>query len=89
MDEDAKQELTELRRLVVDNNRMLQGMRRMQRFSFLLRVIVWLAVILLPLYFYQQYLEPIVGGASSGFFGFPSSDQIQNLINSYQAGQGQ
>lgn len=93
MEPDIKRELEEIRALVKDNHRMLKAMRRDQWISFFGRVIVWVIVLLLPLYLYQQYLWPIVSQfspeaskKSTGPFGLPSSTDIQKLINSYQAG---
>ena len=97
MDPEIKQQLEEIHALAKDNHRMLRAIRRSQWLSFFSTIIVWIVVLALPLYLYQQYLEPIVTqiSADSGmsttttsrFLGLPSSEDIQKLINSTKAGQ--
>ena len=95
MDPELKRELTEVHALAKDNNRMLRAIRRDQWIGFVGKIIIWAIVLLLPLYLYQQYLQPIVNCFSattgipltSGPFGFPTSADVQKLINSYKGGQ--
>ncbi len=96
MDPELKQEIAEIHVLEKDNHQMLRAIRRDQWFGFIGRIIIWAIVLALPLYFYQQYIQPIITkiqGVStttsttfSGFSlpSFPSSTQVQKLIDSYK-----
>lgn len=80
-----------------DNNRLLREMRRNAILGLIAKVILWLVVLGVPLFFLSTYLGPImdaVAGQSSngqaipgGLFGIPSEEQIQRLIEQYQAVQ--
>ena len=92
MDPEIKRLLEETKALAKDNHQMLRAIRRDQWLGFIGRVIVWIIVLALPLYLYQQYLQPFVskfssaaGATTSGPFGFPTSAELQKLINSFQA----
>lgn len=94
MDYEEKHLLEENLVLTKDNHRMLRAIRRDQWLSFIGKLIFWAIVLALPLYLYQQYLQPLVeqfstitGTATSGPFGLPTSADLQKLINSFQAGQ--
>ncbi|MSU74363.1 hypothetical protein EXS57_01125 [Candidatus Kaiserbacteria bacterium] len=94
MDPELKQTLTEIHALAKDNHDMLRAIRRDQWLGFVGRVIVWVIVLALPLYLYQQYLQPFVakfstvsGTSISGPFGFPTSAELQKLLNSFKGGQ--
>lgn len=88
--------LDETRALTKDNHRMLRAIRRDQWIGFFGKIIFWLVVLVLPIYFYQQYLKPLTSlfaapsdtatSTSSGF-GFPTTTELQKLINSYRTGQ--
>ena len=93
MDPELKRLMEETKALAKDNHRMLRAIRRDQWLGFIGRIVIWVVVLLLPLYIYQQYLQPFVatftGHASttpSGIFGFPTSADVQKLINSFKAG---
>ena len=95
MDTDLRKELDEIHALARDNHRMLRAIRRDQWLGFIGRIVVWIIVVALPLYFYQQYIQPFVtkfspmaGKNASGSFGFPTSAEVQKLINSIKAGPG-
>jgi len=60
MDPEIKKELEEIQVLEKDNNRMLRSIRRGQWFSTFWTILVWALAISLPLYLYQQYIQPIV-----------------------------
>lgn len=98
MDPESKRLLEQNLTLAKENNHMLRAMRRNMWYGIIWRVIVWTVFILLPLYFYQEYLSPTVqrfqsfgsGNAtttSGGMFGFPSFAEIQKLLDSYQTKQ--
>jgi len=92
MDPELERTLDEIHALAKDNHRMLRAIRRSQWLSFFSTVIIWVVVLALPLYLYQQYLQPIIERIStasgmststtSGFLGLPTSAELQKLINS-------
>ncbi len=94
MDPEIKRLLEETRALAKDNHDMLRSIRRHQRYSAIWTVIVWVIVLALPLYLYQQYMQPIVARFSStsttttsGMFGLQTIAELQKLINSFKSGQ--
>jgi len=97
MDPELRRQIEEIHALAKDNHQMLRAIRRDQWLGFIGRIIVWIIVLALPLYLYQQYLQPIVSkfystsaattSGTSGPFGFPSSAEVQKLLNSYKTGQ--
>jgi Trk-type K+ transport system membrane component len=91
MDPELKQTLDQIHALTKDNHKMLRAIRRDQWFGFFGRIIIWLIVLALPLYLYQQYLQPLVskfsatsGVTTSGLFGFPTGAEVQKILNSFQ-----
>lgn len=94
MDPETKRELEEIRALAKDNHRMLRAIRRDQWWGFAARIVIWLIVLALPIYLYQQYVAPIIESftgtttpATAGFFGFPSPEQIDRAIGAYRGQQ--
>ncbi|MBI4088573.1 hypothetical protein HY415_00555 [Candidatus Kaiserbacteria bacterium] len=88
MDPEAKRLLEETRAFAKDNHDMLRAIRRHQWYSFFWTVIVWVVVLALPFYLYQQYLGPLVEKFST-VSGATTSDnstitEIQKLLNSFQ-----
>ena len=53
-------ETQELLRLTRENNRMLHAMRRGAFFGGLFKILLWAALIIGPLWYYQTYLAPLV-----------------------------
>jgi hypothetical protein len=96
-DPGLERELEELHALVKDNHRMLRAIRRGQWMSFFSTVIVWVAVLALPLFLYQRYVEPIISQISSlsgtspttasGLLNIPAFPDLGKMINSYTGGQ--
>ena len=96
---ELKRELDQIQALEKDNNRMLRAIRRGQWLSTLWTILVWAIAISVPLYLYQQFLQPIVSkfyepsgpttttAPSSRSFGIPTSAELQKLINSFTAGK--
>ncbi len=54
--------LEDIARLVRENNRMLHAMRRNAFLGGLLKTIMWIALVIVPLWFYMQYLAPVMQG---------------------------
>src|SRR3989344_1950724 len=93
MDPELKRELDMIRALTKENHDMLRAIRRDQWLGFIGRVIVWIIVLALPLYLYQQYVQPIVSqfstadaATTTSMFGIPTYAELQKLINFYKAG---
>lgn len=91
MDPELKRQIEEIHVLAKDNHDMLRALRRHQWYSFVWTIVVWIVVLALPLYLYQQYVQPIVekfsttpGTTFPGTFSVPSSAEIQKLLNSFQ-----
>ena len=55
--------MQELYRLTKDNNRMLHSMRRGAFWGGLFKLVFYAALLLVPLWFYMQYLAPVVNQA--------------------------
>jgi intein/homing endonuclease len=80
-----------------DNNRLLREMRRNAILGLIAKIIIWLVLLGVPLFFLSTYLGPILdaftGQSASGqaipggLFGIPSEEQINKLIEQYQAVQ--
>jgi hypothetical protein len=95
MDPEEKKMLQEDLALSKDNHRMLRAIRRDAWFALVWKIVFWAALILVPLYLYQQYLKPIVTtfipasknattSSIGSFFGLPSTADLQKLINSFK-----
>ncbi len=92
MNPELERTLDEIHALAKDNHRMLRAIRRSQWLSFFSTVIIWVVLLALPLYLYQQYVQPIIERISiasgmststtSGFLGLPTSIELGKLINS-------
>lgn len=71
--------LEEILRLTKDNNRMLHAMRRNAFLGSVVKVIVWAAFIIIPLWLYMQYLAPVMQSM------LETVDQLQGTRASAQA----
>lgn len=52
--------LDEIHRLVRENNRMLHSMRRSAWLGGILKFVMYAAFLLIPLYFYMEYIAPML-----------------------------
>lgn len=57
---ESQEQLDEIYRLTRENNRMLHAMRRSAWLGSIIKVLVYAAAIVLPLWFYQQYMATTV-----------------------------
>lgn len=80
--EDLERLLKATYALSEENNRILKEMRRIWRITFWSKVVIWLLVLILPLYLYSAFLAPWLSGAT--MMGIPSLEQIQALLEVYQ-----
>lgn len=93
MEPELRRALDELHALTKDNHRMLRAIRREYWFGVVGRIVIWVLVLALPLFLYQQYVGPVVsnyfsavGAKPSGPFGLPTSADIQKLLDSMNVG---
>lgn len=86
--------LEETHQLAEQNHRILRRMERNALLAFLAKVVIWLIVLGVPIFFLGPYLKPIFALISegktatttpSGIFGLPSGQQLQDIVNSYKA----
>lgn len=94
--QDIRDLLEENRRLSKENNRLLKQIRRDGILGLVVRVIFWLLILGVPIFFLSSYLAPIVDVVSgktsgneipAGFWGLPSGvqiDQIQDIFSCIQ-----
>ena len=73
----------EILRLVRENNRMLHAMRRSSLFGAIFKTFLWIALIVVPLWFYVQYLMPVMESMMQTY------QQIQGTNAAAQAQFGQ
>ena len=96
-DSPATARLTELLeenlKLARDTNRTLHAMRRVALFAFFGKIILWLIVLGVPIFFLSSYLTPLLERFSSTgttdvstrVFGLPSGADIQRAYDEWQA----
>ncbi len=97
MEPELKRLLEQNLDLAKHNNKMLKAMRRDAWLGFAWKVTFWAIMLLAPLYFYQNYVAPIIdefqgvqsegSDAGGGKFGIPTFADIQKLVDSYRAVQ--
>ena len=63
MDDLDRTQLEQVLRLTKDNNRMLRAIRRDAFIGGVVKLLVWIALIVVPLWFYLNYLAPVVNSA--------------------------
>lgn len=93
-DEDLKELLEENIAVAKDTNRLIREMRRNAILGMIAKVVIWLIVLGVPLFFLSSYLGPLLDAASGqpnadslkpGVFGLPSPEQMNALIEQYKA----
>ena len=76
-----------------DNNRLLRLIRRDAMFGLVAKIVLWLILLGVPLFFIGSYIGPLFSafsGATAGGagvpspFGVPSKDQVDKLIQEYK-----
>lgn len=78
-----------------DNNRLLRELHRNALLGLIAKIVLWLVVLGVPLFFLSSYIGPLMDAITgqsansqalpTGMFGVPSEDQINRLIEQYQA----
>lgn len=92
---DDSQNLSRLEQLLEDslelaeeNNRLLLQIQRTMRWSFWGKLVLWVVVLGLPLFFLAPILKsltqlPGAGAGSQSVFGLPSAEQLKALVETY------
>jgi hypothetical protein len=62
MDDLDRTQLEQVLKLAKENNKMLRAMRRNAWIGGFLKLILWAAFIILPLWLYMTYLAPVMEG---------------------------
>jgi hypothetical protein len=93
-DTELKKLLEENLAVAKDNNRLLREMRRNAILGLIAKIVIWLIVLGVPLFFLSAYLGPILDALSGkadpektiplGVLGFPSEEQMNQLLKMYQ-----
>ncbi len=90
--EELERLVRETRQLAEDNNRLLRLIRRDALLGFIGKLVLWLLVLGVPLFFLSTYLGPLMNAFAPageqtikpGVFGLPSEEQLDQLIKAYQ-----
>ncbi len=77
------------------NHKILKRMERNALIGFVAKIVIWLFVLGLPLYFLTSYLAPVLsafqgnaGSTTPGtVFGLPSAEQLKQILQEYKASQ--
>ena len=86
--------LTETHELAKQNHKILRRMERNALLGFLARVVLWLLVLGVPLFFFGPYLKPLFSLVSQSttatstpktVFGLPSAQELQAIVRSYKS----
>lgn len=85
-----EQLLEENLELAEENNKLLIDMRRAARWGLFIKIIVWAAIIILPLLLLKPIIETLLPSAAGSdpaglnIFGFPSQEDIERALDTYQ-----
>ncbi|MDB5264779.1 MAG: hypothetical protein JWN64_350 [Parcubacteria group bacterium] len=76
-----------------ENNRLLKLIRRDAVLGLVAKILLWLIILGVPIFFLSAYIQPLMAlfsgqQASPAGFGVPSKEQIDVLIKEYQAAYG-
>lgn len=72
-------------RIVKENYEMLRAMRREAWIGFFIKIIVWLAILGVPVYLYFTFLQPFFSELQTTYEGVQTSTQeAQNLSDRLQ-----
>lgn len=89
MDEELKRLLEENLAVARENNALLKEARRNAMIGLAVKVVLYLLLLGVPLFFISSYLGPLLTGAGTstptGLFGVPSPDEAQQLFEEYKS----
>lgn len=77
-----RQEVEELKRISIDTNRVIHGMRRGQRWRSFFGVVWWIAIIAVSGASYYYYVQPYVEEAIKSY---DSAKQAQSQVQDFFA----
>jgi hypothetical protein len=82
-----EQLLQETHELIEENNELLRSLDQRAKLAFWGKLILWLVVLGLPILFLGPLLHSLLPNpsGSTGVFGLPSQDQLNDLVNEYQS----
>jgi hypothetical protein len=74
------------------NHKILRRMERNALIGFVFKVIIWLLVLGVPIFFLSTYIAPLLSTVtgdttSQGLFGLPSVEQLKGLLEMYRVQQ--
>ena len=83
--------LNENVKLAKENNKILRRMERNALIGLVFKVVLWLVVLGVPLYFLSTYVGPLTEAlrgstvSPTGLFGLPSAEQLQKILETYKS----
>jgi hypothetical protein len=83
MDDLDRTQVEQILKLAKENNRMLHAMRRNAWIGGIVKLFIWGALFILPLWLYMQYLAPIMGTMTEAL------NQLQQMQGAGTQIQGQ
>lgn len=88
-----REQLAEIYRLTKENNRMLHSMRRTAFLGGVFKLLMYAAIVILPLWFYQQYLSASVAQMQAALqqmqgTGTQAQVQLQSLQDALKKVEG-
>lgn len=96
MDPEIKFLVEETHKLTQENHKLLKAVRRSQWVTTISTIIIWVVVLALPVFLWQEYIAPTIEKFSalskesttttSQLFGIPTSGEVQKLLNSIKSG---
>ncbi len=82
MDQELKNLLEENLRVSKETNRMLKSMRTQAWWGVAVKVIIWIALIIIPIYFLLPFMNTYIDVLEGNAQGNPD---LQRLIDEYRA----
>ena len=92
-DEEMKELLEENLEVAQENNKLLKRMYRNSIIALVAKVLIWLIILGVPLFFLAPYLKPFFSFVTTGempegtgtqrVFGVPSASELQQLLETY------
>ncbi len=91
-DGELKKLLEENLAVAKENNQLLKLIRRDAAISLAVKIVLYLLLLGVPLFFLSTYLGPLLAGIQNGtstaptsLFGIPSPDEAKKLMDEYKA----
>lgn len=91
--EEIKELLEQEIEITKENNKLLRQLHRNAMIGLIAKVVIWLIILGVPLFFLGPYLKPFFslittgqmpeGSGTESILGLPSADQLQEIITIY------